>query len=1112
MTSQHLPPIRRCFFIFLRAFLWCAGSLLPLAGRAEPVEFNLPAQPAAEALLAFSKQTKLEVLFSYDELRKVQSNPVTGAFEPEDALVRLLGGTGFTTLRNARGKFVIAARRILTGSIRGRIVTQDGLAAREVHVSLPFLRQSTQTDRTGEFHFYSVPVGTYQITASASGFQPLLVNGVTVKANRELNLETQTMPVAGSVTLLEPYVVIGRAAKHGFFDHSRTDLPRTASGNIDLPRTQDDALPYAIYDRGQITRSGMVNLNDFLQRAVLDSDGRSPEQDLGSNILSGGSTNLNLRGYQPDQTIVLVNGRRLPEVLTSDSRTVGQDVNYIPLSLVQQVEVLPVSASAIYSGNAVGGVINIVLRSGADADTTEVTTTYTNALRGFDAPQTAVSFLHGRTLLNGKLHLLLSASFTDSVPPVEAELGYLTRRAQTPVSPDQPIYRATPNIRSADQTPLFGPDTATVTSVAPGADGRGGLNAFAGREGERNYSLFASPGGMAASPNSLDYPYGRKQRRSAWFASATYDLFPWLQLGLDATYVHSVVNRGYDVMNGDLTLSQDSPFNPFQGQDVNVSLNDTAPQVGQDYSEAHLDYASVVLGALLKLPSSWQVSFDGQFANNLTRYRGLAPVDVNRWQKLVDEGIYNPLRDTQVSPPPQQFYDQAVVFYGARGQFVTLGDYDTFDVAARVSNSLLPLPTGPATVNFGADYRMNHLAPFTDVRRYGDGSLAEVPLQWTGRTLQRYSFFGELQAPLVPTRRLPGWLTKIEGDLAVRYIGAASSKESNVAPTFAMKVDFKSGFSLRGSVTTSNRFPTPYLSKLSGSGGATGGIGSNMLVSVIDPLRGNASTPNVVANEELNPNLSAESAVTQTGGFVFQRGKIHRVRISVDFVDTRKVNEQVTLKAQGAVNLEGLFPGRVTRAAATPGGPYPVGVITTVLTGNVNLASRHSRNWNTSVDYTWTDCFGGNLELYGRWVWFQNYERQILPESPAVNELTAPDGTAPELLKHRVNFGAGWSKPDYGFGIDGHYFSPRILPENEWSTQGSRQIKEYWQFDAFAQRDLARWLPWKITRFGLRAQVRVNNVLGYNYPKYASDPSGAGIQPYGDWRGRVYSLSLTATF
>jgi len=42
--------------------------------------------------------------------------------------------------------------------------------------------------------------------------------------------------------------------------------------------------------------------------------------------------------------------------------------------------------------------------------------------------------------------------------------------------------------------------------------------------------------------------------------------------------------------------------------------------------------------------------------------------------------------------------------------------------------------------------------------------------------------------------------------------------------------------------------------------------------------------------------------------------------------------------------------------------------------------------------------------------------------------------------------------------------------------------------------------------------VRVDNLLGERPPKYAEDLSGAGVQPYGDWRGRVVSTSLTITF
>ena len=194
-----------------------------------------------------------------------------------------------------------------------------------------------------------------------------------------------------------------------------------------------------------------------------------------------------------------------------------------------------------------------------------------------------------------------------------------------------------------------------------------------------------------------------------------------------------------------------------------------------------------------------------------------------------------------------------------------------------------------------------------------------------------------------------------------------------------------------------------------------------------------------------------------------------------------------------------------------PGDPHPAGIITSALTGAVNLASRHSQNWNASMDYAWMKCRSGTLELYGRFAYFQRYEVRLFPTSPMVDELGSPDGVT-GLLRYRANFGAGWSNRHHGFGFDGHFFHSRILPKLEWPSQGSDRIKPYWQFDAYLQSDLARWLPWKNSRYGLRGQLRVNNISGFDFPKYANDSAGAGVQPYSDWRGRTYSLSITATF
>jgi outer membrane receptor protein involved in Fe transport len=1092
---------------------WCLGALLPVLAPAEPVEFNLPAQPTAEALLAFSKQARIEVLFSSDELRLIQSAAVTGFHEPEAALSRLLLGTGFVARQNRKGKYVVTRVKRAVGSIMGKLLAADGTPARGVRVTIPGMRLSTATDERGEFTFAAVLPGTYRLVAAGPSFKPLLLADLKVEANRVLALSPQTLQAAGELVRLDPYVVKAESAWP--IDPSWDALaPRLAGGNLDLPRTDDDPLPYTIYNRAQIARSGVVNLNEFLQRELLDSDAtkRPPEQGGSPNSFDTGSSNLNLRGYGADQTVVLVNGRRLPEMLTNAfNNTSAQppDVNFIPLSLVERVEVLPVSASALYSGNAVGGAINIVLRPDVDANATEVTAIYTNAVHGFDAPQSSLSLLHGQTLLDGTLRVRINATLTRATPPTESELGYIQANLRAHPGPMDFLHRATPNIRSADGSPLFGPGSATVTSVAPGADGTGGLEAFAGRQGVPSLGLFKSPGGLATSPDSLDYAYGRRQQGATYFASATYDLFPWLQLGLDGIYVHTVINRGYNIFAGNLQLPADSPLNPFH-QDLAVSLNETGPRLGQCFSEARLDFSSVVAGLLLKLPANWRVSLDGQFGHNTTKYRGIAGADGDRWQQLVDAGVYNPLRDTQVHGPPPQFYDEVLKYYGGKGRFVTLGDYDTLDTALRITNQSLALPTGNGAATLGGDYRLSRLKSYTDEQRYGDGSLVDTPTLWAGRTLERISVFGEFQAPLLPPRWLPHWIREVATDLAVRYVAADTTQETNVAPTGGLKIGLANGLALRATVATSNRFPSPYLSRKVANPDGSTGAGEVSSVSIFDPVRNQSY--NVPASDALNPNLRPEAAVTRTAGLVFQRGQKHRFRASVDFVDTRKSGELSYLDAQAVVNLEGLLPGRVDRAPRAPGDANAAGLVTAVRTGNFNLAWRHSQNWNTSLDYAWTECLGGQLDLYGRWVYFQRYQVQVLPESPVVDELREPDGAAASLLKHRMNFGAGWSTRNYGFGLDGHYFHSRVLPVFEWPSQGHRQINPSWQFDAYLQSDLARWLPWRSSRFGLRGQLRVNNVFGADFPKYANDPSGAGVQPYGDWRGRTFSLSLTATF
>ncbi len=1088
-----------------------AGTMLVLAASlvATPIEFHLPAQPAADALLAFSQQAKVDVLFPSDEIGTAQSNAVEGTLEPEAALARLLANTGFAARRYAGGKYVVRSVKQTTGTITGRLLLAHGEPAAGISIALAGTRLAAVTDTGGQFHFASVPAGRHQLFAHAAGWQPLRIDNIEVEAGRISQLADQRFQPARELETLEPYIVQGRSARLRPLDDSAALLgPRRATGNLDLPRGENDALPYTIYTREQITRSGVVALNEFLQRAILEGDAaaRPPEQSGAFDLNQGiaGSTNLKLRGYGENETVILINGRRLPEVQTSVGQTQPADVNFIPLSLIQQVEVLPASASAIYSGNPVGGVINIVLRP--DVTATEVNATYTNAAAGYDAPQTSFSLQHGQSLLDNKLRVRLNAVLTASEPPTEAELGFRRRHDRSLNVPQDSLYRATPNVRSADGSPLFGAGSASFTSVAPGADGNGGLAVFNGRAGVAQRDFYDSPAGLSASPLTFDSPYGRRQRREAFFGSVTYDPWPWIQVGIDATHSRTVMNRGLDVLTGNLTLAPTSPFNPF-GQPVDITLLETAPLLGENYSEARIDFSSAVGGILLRLPRDWRVSADAQVSRNVVKYRGLSASDPERWQALVDQGLYNPLRDTQRFEPPQAFYDSVLIYRGGRDRFVTLGDYRTLDVSARVTNQELSLPTGRASLIAGADYRMLRLEDYTEQDFYADGTPADGPNIREGRQLERYSFFSELQAPLLPSRWLPKWLRQVEADVAVRYVASDQSNEVNTVPTFGLKAGFAGGLTFRGSVTSSKRFPTPQLSRgVASPGGPGGGVNQQFIT---DPRRNNETYLTQI-DDDVNLLLPPEDAVTQTAGFVFERGDTHHFRASLDFIDTRKTNEILALTKDDTLTLETLLPDRVERSAPEAG--ETVGRVTRLIVGSINASSRHSQNWTLALDYAWTGIFGGTLETRGRLLYYQRYQRQVFSNSPTIDQLNHPDGTAPGLLRYRANFGAGWSNRTYGFGLDGQYFHSRLLPSTQWIQQGERRVRAYWQFDAYAQADLVRLLQLKTKRYGLRLQARVNNLSGFDYPKFVGDDAGAGVQPYGDWRGRTYSLSLTATF
>ena len=126
----------------------------------------------------------------------------------------------------------------------------------------------------------------------------------------------------------------------------------------------DTAAPVDVIDSQQLERTGARELGQLLQ--MLE-----PSFNFSRTTISDGTDILRpatLRALGPDQVLVLVNGkRRHQQALVNVQQTVargsaGTDINAIPVTAIQRIEVLRDGAAAQYGSDAIAGVINVVLK------------------------------------------------------------------------------------------------------------------------------------------------------------------------------------------------------------------------------------------------------------------------------------------------------------------------------------------------------------------------------------------------------------------------------------------------------------------------------------------------------------------------------------------------------------------------------------------------------------------------------------------------------------------------------------------------------------------------------------------------------------------------------
>lgn len=222
------------------------------------------------------------------------------------------------------------------------------------------------------------------------------------------NLVTRAVMIslaAASVTSIQAF------AEEGVEEVERIAVTGSRINRTDI----ESASPVTVISSDFITKSGFTSVQE-----ILSMQPAAAGMSLGStsNNGSGGSATVNLRGMGVQRTLVLLNGRRMVASGTGADSSV--DLNTIPVSMIQTIEILKDGASAVYGSDAIAGVVNIITKK--DFQGTEITADGSITDKG-DGESGGFSILHGREFAGG--NLVVGAQYSNRGEIIQSDRDFV---------------------------------------------------------------------------------------------------------------------------------------------------------------------------------------------------------------------------------------------------------------------------------------------------------------------------------------------------------------------------------------------------------------------------------------------------------------------------------------------------------------------------------------------------------------------------------------------------------------------------------------------------------------------------------------------------------------
>jgi outer membrane receptor protein involved in Fe transport len=467
--------------------------------------------------------------------------------------------------------------------------------------------------------------------------------------------------------------------------------------------------------RKQIDRSGYSTVQDVVRALPQNFSGgasedtRSTLEDLFNSSRASG---LNLRGLGSGSTLVLINGRRLA-ASGSDGRFV--DVSAIPLSAIDRIEILPDGASAIYGADAVGGVVNFILRD--DYKGAESLLKYGSVTDG-EMKSTQVAQTLGEKWESGSALVSFEYFAKDSLPNA-------ARRQSS----------------NSDLTALGG-ENFDVTSGNPGTLVWGPITWALprGQDGTRLSSTDVVPGTANLSNRNEGWDLLPAQKRWSLVSTVRHNLSPRTNLFFDALVSERHVDYWNPAATQAVTVPETNPFyfNP-SGQPgpiwVQYSFKD---DLGYERDRGAITTANAAAGMTLRAGDHWDITTYGSYS----KARDVVTADNVVNQVALAMALADPNRETAFNP----FGD------GSNTNPVTLESIrDT--IYGRRNATLKALNVTAEGVLYHFSDRDVRMAMGADLRWQGLESVlaqGDVSVSANDASRQAKGLYAELLVPLVP--------------------------------------------------------------------------------------------------------------------------------------------------------------------------------------------------------------------------------------------------------------------------------------------------------------------------------------------------------------------------